>query len=170
MIETFEYNQEQAGYVDQTVKRLSDTPFTDRVDRVLRHPEKWLSGVRNQPVTSEQATAFRTGNTKRFTEMAVSSIPAGMAFLATALCGLAVYLEDGHNPLYWQQRNTADGTKMSFCKIRTMKPGADTMFTKKKVFDICTQGIPDPRVTQVGGFLRAADVDEIPQVSQVLVE
>jgi lipopolysaccharide/colanic/teichoic acid biosynthesis glycosyltransferase len=81
-------------------------------------------------------------------------------FLAAA--AIAVKLEDGGPVLYRQTRVGLDGTDFELLKLRTMVVGAETQGAGFAV----DRG--DRRITRVGRLLRAASVDELPQLWNVL--
>ena len=85
------------------------------------------------------------------------------------------FFEDFHNPIYTSKRVGKNGKIIKFHKIRSMKPGADSMkdsLIEKgmneadgPVFKIKD----DPRITKFGKFLRKTSLDELPQFWDVLV-
>ena len=81
-------------------------------------------------------------------------------FLAAA--AVAIKLEDGGPVLYRQTRVGRDGTDFELLKLRTMVVGAETQGAGFAV----DRG--DRRITRVGRLLRAASVDELPQLWNVL--
>jgi lipopolysaccharide/colanic/teichoic acid biosynthesis glycosyltransferase len=81
-------------------------------------------------------------------------------FLAAAAA--AIKLEDGGPVLYRQTRVGLDGTDFELLKLRTMVVGAETQGAGFAV----DRG--DRRITRVGRLLRAASVDELPQLWNVL--
>ena len=81
-------------------------------------------------------------------------------FLAAA--AVAIKLEDGGPVLYRQTRVGLDGTDFELLKLRTMVVGAENQGAGFAV----DRG--DRRITRVGRILRAASVDELPQLWNVL--
>jgi len=81
-------------------------------------------------------------------------------FLAAA--AVAIKLEDGGPVLYRQTRVGLDGADFELLKLRTMVVGAES---KGAGFAV-DRG--DRRITRVGRILRAASVDELPQLWNVL--
>ncbi len=82
-------------------------------------------------------------------------IPVGIVAL------LAVFLEDGHNPVYVAKRVGLNGKPFNMFKIRTMIPDADRM-------NIDSTSVNDPRLTRVGKIIRIIKIDEILQFINVL--
>jgi len=81
-------------------------------------------------------------------------------FLAAA--AIAIKLEDGGPVLYRQTRVGLDGEDFELLKLRTMVVGAESQGAGFAV----DRG--DRRITRVGRILRAASVDELPQLWNVL--
>jgi lipopolysaccharide/colanic/teichoic acid biosynthesis glycosyltransferase len=87
-------------------------------------------------------------------------------FLASApvtiLIALAIKLEDG-GPIFFRQERWGKGGKtFTVFKFRTMIPDADKKFGLKQA------GVNDQRITRVGRFLRAAGLDELPQIINIV--
>jgi len=81
-------------------------------------------------------------------------------FIAAA--AIAIKLEDGGPVLYRQTRVGLDGEDFELLKLRTMVVGAESQGAGFAV----DRG--DRRITRVGRILRAASVDELPQLWNVL--
>jgi len=110
-------------------------------------------------------------------------ILGGFIFLAVfavpmIIVAVAIYIEDRHNPLFYQQRIGKDRTPFGIIKFRTMfvDPARfDGQNTDPKIAgtgaarDQFQTTVPnDPRITKVGRILRPTHVDELPQVINVL--
>jgi lipopolysaccharide/colanic/teichoic acid biosynthesis glycosyltransferase len=80
-----------------------------------------------------------------------------------AVFALAIKLEDGGPVFFAQPRSGRFGHVFRALKFRTMRPGAEE--TSGPTYS--TPG--DPRVTRVGGFLRATALDELPQLVNILL-
>jgi exopolysaccharide biosynthesis polyprenyl glycosylphosphotransferase len=76
------------------------------------------------------------------------------------LCGLAVWLEDRGPVFFLQTRVGKNRVPFQICKFRTMRPHAESgdPYTRPG----------DARITRVGRLLRAARLDEFPQLWNVL--
>lgn len=83
---------------------------------------------------------------------------------------------DGHNPFYSQARIGRSGKVFRMLKLRSMVHDADAIFEIYMRKDltaraewIATQKIRnDPRITNVGHFIRKTSIDELPQLFNVL--
>lgn len=87
--------------------------------------------------------------------MLLASAPVSM------LVALAIKLEDGGPVFYRQERWGRFGEKFTVLKFRTMIPDADKKFGLKQA------GVNDHRITRVGRILRAAGLDELPQIINI---
>ncbi|MEO8380141.1 MAG: undecaprenyl-phosphate glucose phosphotransferase, partial [Acidobacteriota bacterium] len=79
------------------------------------------------------------------------------------LTALAVWIEDGAPVFYRQIRMGLDGKPFAMVKFRSMRVGAE------KETGAVWAAKDDPRRTQVGRFIRAWSLDELPQLWNVLV-
>jgi lipopolysaccharide/colanic/teichoic acid biosynthesis glycosyltransferase len=88
----------------------------------------------------------------------------GLVVLAPILCliGLAIHLDDRGPILFRQRRLGQHGVSFTIYKLRTMRVGlGDPSGLRETVAD-------DPRLTRLGGWLRASNLDELPQLVNVL--
>jgi lipopolysaccharide/colanic/teichoic acid biosynthesis glycosyltransferase len=87
----------------------------------------------------------------------------GLALLAVplALIALAIWIEDRESPFFCGQRVARGGGDFRMVKFRTMIPNA-----WKSGVNSTAAG--DRRITRVGGLLRKAKLDELPQLWNVL--
>ena len=85
-----------------------------------------------------------------------------------ALCGFAIYLDDGHWPfvdLGQQSLNT--GKHVPFWKLRTMIPNAHAKefeVIKGRPLSEVKSNMIDPRITSIGSKFRTTSLDETPQL------
>lgn len=89
----------------------------------------------------------------------IAMIPAAPIMLITAL---AIKLEDGGPVFYRQKRLTRGGREFEILKFRSMIPDAE-----KYAGAVLATG-HDPRITKVGRVIRAARLDELPQLLNIL--
>lgn len=87
----------------------------------------------------------------------------GLLFLAPImfLLGIAIAIDSKGGVFYIQERIGRDGVPFGLFKFRTMRPDADKLGK-------LTVGDRDPRITEVGYFLRKYKLDELPQLLNVL--
>ncbi len=82
------------------------------------------------------------------------------AFLAVSVL---IYLEDGRPIIFKQKRAGRGGREFILYKFRTMKRGIE-----KKDRSMVRDGKTDYRITKLGKFLRSNNLDEIPQLINIL--
>ncbi len=101
------------------------------------------------------------GWARRAVDVAASGLALAVLSPALALIAIAIVLESG-GPVFFSQDRVGKGRRpFRILKFRTMVVNADR--TGPKV-----SGQRDPRITRVGGFLRATKLDEFPQLVNVL--
>jgi lipopolysaccharide/colanic/teichoic acid biosynthesis glycosyltransferase len=98
----------------------------------------------------------------RVLDVAGSALGLALASPLLAVAALATKLEDGGPVLYRQRRVGRDGRDFELVKLRTMVVGAEMQGAGFAI----DRG--DARITRVGRVLRAASIDELPQLWNVL--
>jgi O-antigen biosynthesis protein WbqP len=83
----------------------------------------------------------------------VLSLPAALA------AALLVRLDDGSPPLFRQRRLGRDGQEFTMLKFRSMSAGAATVASAE------AGALP---ITRVGRYLRRSNVDEVPQLWNII--
>ena len=78
------------------------------------------------------------------------------------LIAITIFIASPGNPFYLANRVGKDGRPFSMWKFRTMVNNADAL-------GLPITGRDDPRVLKIGGFLRRAKLDELPQFFNVLL-
>ena len=107
---------------------------------------------------------------KRLADIIIASI--GLIILSPFILLIALVLKSESNAAFYNQiRIGKDGKKFLMYKFRTMVPGAESQ--KADLENMATNGPlfkskNDPRVTRFGKFLRKYNLDEIPQLLNVL--
>lgn len=106
--------------------------------------------------------SFEQRFVKRGVDIALSL--AALLFLSPVFiaAAAAVKLYDGGPVFYFQERCTKDGKVFRICKFRSMVVDAEKEGHSIPASD------RDPRITPVGRVLRAARIDELPQVFNIL--
>lgn len=112
---------------------------------------------------------------KRMLDTIAILISLPFALPIIGLCALALWFEGG-SPIYRQTRIGKDGKRFSILKLRTMVKNADQVLedylakdpAMRAEWDTLQKLKNDPRVTRVGGLLRATSLDELPQLINVL--
>ena len=99
---------------------------------------------------------------KRPMDIALSLIGIVVCFPLWIIIALAIWIEDKGPILYFSHRVGKHGRTFKHFKFRTMFPDCHTRFGLVQAKE------NDHRVTQVGRFLRATAMDEIPQLWHIL--
>ncbi|MFH1565946.1 MAG: sugar transferase [bacterium] len=110
---------------------------------------------------------------KRFIDIVVSML--FLIFLSPfyLVVFLAIFFQDGGNPIYIQKRVGKRKEVFNFIKFRSMVRNADELlFSDKKLYHKMRSGVhkvkDDPRITKIGKFIRKYSIDELPQFVNVL--
>ena len=118
-----------------------------------------LRGSRYQPV-------------KRLIDLLLILLVLPAALVIGLLCAVAVAVQSPGPILYAQTRTGRDGKPFRMYKFRTMVRNAEELKQSLRHLSIVPfpdfKLVNDPRVTPVGRFLRAASLDELPQLWNVL--
>ena len=109
---------------------------------------------------------------KRVIDIALSSFLLLLAAPVLLLAAVAIRLETAGPVFFRQVRIGKDGRRFRMLKLRTMTAGAEDELDRLIEIDSLREPVfkirDDPRVTQVGAFLRRTSIDEIPQFINVL--
>lgn len=110
---------------------------------------------------------------KRVFDFVVSFIFLIVFFIFYIVVAVIVAVSDGKGkPFFVQERVGKDGKKFMLYKFRTMCPDAEEQ--KDSLMDLNEADGPafkikdDPRITKVGKFLRKTNIDELPQMLNIL--
>lgn len=99
---------------------------------------------------------------KRAFDLAVSAFALIVLSPLLLLVSLAVWLQDFHSPFYIPLRAARGGGTFSMVKFRSMSVGADRS-------GVDSTSATDSRVTPVGRIIRAAKLDELIQLWNVML-
>lgn len=110
---------------------------------------------------------------KRFLDLAVSAITLLVFSPVMLLAAIAVVVDDGFPIFFGHRRQGRDGRVFRCWKFRTMRRNAEALARDLRRLNVCDGPQffiqDDPRVTRVGRRLRAWNIDELPQLWNVLV-
>ncbi len=99
---------------------------------------------------------------KRVSDILLSLVILLFSMPLMLFFGIIIFLEDKGPILYFQNRVGKNGLKFKICKLRTMRVNAEKdgiQWSKRN----------DHRITNIGRFLRASRIDELPQLFSVLI-
>src|SRR5438045_6220482 len=124
-----------------------------------------------QPVEGYQSAAAAA--LKRLFDVVVATIAFLVVLPMLALLTVAIMIDSPGNPFFVQTRVGQFGKPFRLIKLRTMVPHAERLRaqlehlneSKPPLFKLHN----DPRLTRLGGFLRAASLDELPQLVNVIL-
>ena len=103
---------------------------------------------------------------QRFFKRVMDIVLGVMALILTApimlIVAIAIKCEDGGPVLFKQKRVTLNGKVFNILKFRSMVVNAEKDGVSQPATD------HDPRITKVGSIIRAARIDELPQIINIL--
>jgi lipopolysaccharide/colanic/teichoic acid biosynthesis glycosyltransferase len=109
---------------------------------------------------------------KRGVDMVVAAIGLVLILPIVLLVAVAIQLDDGGPVVFTQERIGRNGRPFQIRKFRTMVSGAESRLGEvvglNGIRGPAFQIDRDPRLTRIGGFLRASSIDELPQLWNVL--
>ncbi len=140
-----------------TTETITEAPAIPRITPTL------LLAEPGPALPIRDARTFRRHlRAKRFLDVSLSLVLLGLSAPVVALCAAVTRLTSRGPAFYSQRRVGQFGRVFTIYKLRTMYHDCDRLTGPKW----CVPG--DPRVTPFGRFLRAAHLDELPQLVNVL--
>jgi lipopolysaccharide/colanic/teichoic acid biosynthesis glycosyltransferase/NDP-sugar pyrophosphorylase family protein len=110
---------------------------------------------------------------KRYVDMIVAALVLVVSAPLLALIAVAVKLDSPGSVIFRQRRCGQGGKEFTMYKFRTMVNESEELkrelMPRNEVDGPMFKIIADPRMTRVGRFLRATNVDELPQLWNVLL-
>jgi exopolysaccharide biosynthesis polyprenyl glycosylphosphotransferase len=111
---------------------------------------------------AQLTTQWHYGFTKRVVDIIVSSLLLVMFAPFLFLIGLMIRLGSRGPALFVQKRAGKEGKLFSMYKFRSM-------YLETPTYDVSPTQSSDPRITQLGRFLRRTSLDELPQLINVFL-
>lgn len=133
-------------------ERVLDRFGDARIDRIGAISSLSLSG---HPLNLLEVGA------KRVFDIVVAATALALLSPLLLLCGLLIRIESEGPALFYQRRYGFNRETFRIVKFRTMTTMEDGRDVKQATAD-------DPRVTRIGRFLRRYNIDELPQLFNVL--
>lgn len=157
-----------------TFHRIMVVPDLPEMPPLLAQPSKLLGMAGfdvTLPLTNPVVRAI-----KRSADLLLVLATSPLWVPICAVIALAVWLEDGHSPFFFQERLGRNGRRFETCKFRTMVPDAEEVLEQyleeneelRERWNDSFKLEEDPRVTRIGRFLRTTSLDELPQLINVL--
>lgn len=114
---------------------------------------------------------------KRILDISLVLIASPFIVPIVLFLALAVWMRDGGKPFYFQKRVGQGGEVFTMWKLRSMVVDADNKLedyiaanpTARAEWDSKQKLVQDPRITQLGAFMRKSSLDELPQLLNVLL-
>ena len=167
-METVDWKRESGlrrkALVDELYRGYGDVRSSSRPIRSLRIGLKKFSWI---------AIVEGTKFLKRLMDILVAFVALVALSPLFLLVALAVWMEDGGSPLFWQSRVGQWGRAFPFPKFRSMVKDAEKRKKQLLTANQHGEGITfklkrDPRITRTGGIIRKLSIDELPQLWCVL--
>ncbi|MBS1692147.1 MAG: sugar transferase [Actinobacteria bacterium] len=109
---------------------------------------------------------------KRIFDVVFTLLALPLVLPVIAVAAAAIKFDDGGPVFYRQERVGQHGKRFRIYKLRTMTVDADARKDTERAAaaggGVFFKSASDSRITRVGRFLRAASIDELPQVFNVL--
>jgi len=162
--ETLEENSTLVTQVYVNGKKLEDTARAYEGQRPMAFPH-------NTPFSRFRIRLYMA--TKRVIDIVGSLIGLGITLPFYPLIILAIKLSSPGPVFYIQRRQTRFGKSFPCIKFRTMRANAERQEESLKSRNECDGAQfymdEDPRTTRFGGWMRRRNIDELPQLFNVLL-
>jgi Undecaprenyl-phosphate glucose phosphotransferase len=139
------------------VHLLPDRNVADFVgNRIVNVGGTWIAELKRAPLTTVEQTC------KRLFDVSLASFGLLMVAPLLALVAVLIKIESRGPILFMQTRNGFNGRPFRICKFRTMFVVEDGPIIRQATRN-------DPRVTRLGRMLRRTNIDELPQLLNVII-
>ena len=141
-------------------------------------PHDWRTALAEQGAAFARQHSTPVARLDAWSKRALDLLGAAALLLLLAplfVVVAAMVKLDSPGPVLFRQERVGRGGRPFVCfKFRSMRVDADQKVHAAYVAERIRQGLPllklqaDPRITRIGGFLRASSIDELPQLWNVL--
>lgn len=140
----------------------------ERIDHYFRRNDS-VAAAFFRTVSSSEGSKYRKSPTKRIMDLSLAVPGSIAAVVPVVVFGGIAKVEDGGRPFYVQPRVGESGKELTLYKIRTMHEKVDDgrEISLKNNRDYKPED--DPRNTRTGRFLRKYDLEELPQLFQIIL-
>lgn len=146
---------------------MSERDIGGSIDKYLRRNDTYLAGVIRHisPQTGEE---YLASDLKKVSDKLLASPLCLISIPVIGITALKIKLEDGGDVFYIQDRVGKDGNIIKIKKLRSLKMDSPPPDVNNSLY--VKQFAPEdhPQVTKTGIFLRSSDLDELPQIWNVL--
>lgn len=151
-----------------------DTTDQERSDGLI--PHKMQGQLGDRPIKNRRTIRYIFGyvfwkpNIDRLLALVLSVSLAPLL----VLIAIAIRLDSPGSPMFLQERVGKNGRRFVICKFRTMHANNDDSDFKRRASEAILENRQfdkfrdDPRVTRLGAILRKTNLDEVPQILNVL--
>lgn len=147
---------------------MLERDFFTRIDRYFRREDTILARVLKS-VSPDTGDEYRHGSPKRIAEVLISAPLAVVTLPLLSTLALAKKIEDRGSAFYIQKRIGQGGQLRSVVKIRCMRESADSdMWANLHNASVLGE-THDSRNTRLGSFMRRFELEELPQLWQVMM-
>lgn len=136
------------------------------LDRYFRREDTLLATALNK-ISPHCGQDYIDSSRKRVAELAITIPPAILALPVIVALAAAAKIEDGGSFFYVDQRLGRDQRPFPVIKIRSMRKGSDNAMVNLLNAERFSAG-GDPRNTRVGRFMRRHELEELPELFQVI--
>ena len=145
--------------------QLATETFEDRVARMM------VDERRNAVRRGRDSSIWLRLRAKRVADMVLAAFGLLMLSPLLALVAALIRLDSKGSPLYGSEREGKDGRPFTCWKFRTMVTNAHAL--QHQLTEAALDGPHfkmerDPRVTRIGRWLRKTNIDELPQLYNVM--
>jgi lipopolysaccharide/colanic/teichoic acid biosynthesis glycosyltransferase len=171
----------QLDIVDDFIEDIHDLALVDKKLQFLMKYKQRLASpklLEIDALKSENESRFLMMFFKRFFDIAISSILLILLFPLFVFVGLAIKLES-RGPIFYISKRVGKHYKVfPMIKFRSMRDGDDQALSEITHLNMYGSELNtsafvkiknDPRVSEVGKFLRKTSIDEFPQLLNVLL-
>jgi exopolysaccharide biosynthesis polyprenyl glycosylphosphotransferase len=134
-----------------------------------------IGNINSLPVVTLVKTPMRGLGlaAKRCIDILASSILILLLLPVYTITAIAIKMDSEGSIIYKQQRIGRNGKRFNMLKFRSMVTNADALLQQiqkhNEVDGIAFKMKQDPRITNVGRFIRKYSIDELPQLFNVLI-
>jgi Undecaprenyl-phosphate glucose phosphotransferase len=123
--------------------------------RTINIGPSWIAELKRAPLTTTEQVC------KRLLDISMASFGLIVIAPLMALVALLIKIESAGPVLFMQTRNGFNGRPFRICKFRTMYVVEDGPVIRQATKN-------DPRITRLGRMLRRTNIDELPQLLNVI--
>lgn len=141
--------------------------FIDRLDRYFWRSDSVFATIADS-LCPYKGISYLNSRCKRLMDLSIAIPAVVITIPAITILGVAKKLEDGGSMFFIQERvSNITGDVIRIRKVRCMHPYSDAGYDN---IDIARGKAPyqDPRNTRLGSFMRRYQLEELPQLIQVL--